>query len=597
MTTVLDLVAHLGRVTWALVWVPVLIWTVFAVPVWAILRQTSRVHPYAEYRIWQVVLVTLPVGLLGAWILPPFGSSSAISAGSEWSVIVAPAVEPMIRSSSSSGLALTWMHAVGAVTIGAGTASLIGVGHLLLDVFALIHVRTRTVQRPLADPVQPLAEQLADTVGVDRSVQVRVSSDVIVPVTIGGWDPLILLPPNLTDHPNALRLTLRHECIHLRWYDDLAHLAERLLVATFFAHPLVHQVAGQIASSRECACDASVLADENTSASDYARLLAAFADASSPKRLGALPLSETPSSLQSRLRTMRSSLHQWLSNSFSLGTALLTLGLAVTVGVVACSDGMTPSPDGDATEPLEASAEANGSDDVYIEAEEQPDCGGLEAIRDAVQYPEFARKAGIEGRVVVQFLVTEEGTVANPEITHGVHKLLDEAALTAINTLECTPGMQDGEPVKVKMALPITFKLPSDSTASPTSTSAQTDDTPTVGLDRIVFHDTNPHENDRVPSGPVFSAQTRKTLHNTISYPTLLKKAGIDGTVEVTFVLSQSGDAQDPEITKGAHQALEARALKTVQNTRFEVMDDRMLDLSGETISVQFKYEHPGTSS
>ena len=103
--------------------------------------------------------------------------------------------------------------------------------------------------------------------------------------------------------------------------------------------------------------------------------------------------------------------------------------------------------------------EEEGEDEIFVVVENQPDCGGREKLQGKVDYPSFARKAGIEGRVFVQFVVNEEGRVTNPKITRGVHKLLNQEVLEKVKTLECEPGQQRGEPVKVQMSLPVTFKL------------------------------------------------------------------------------------------------------------------------------------------
>jgi len=99
------------------------------------------------------------------------------------------------------------------------------------------------------------------------------------------------------------------------------------------------------------------------------------------------------------------------------------------------------------------------SSKIYVVVEEQPDCGGLSALQEAVVYPETARRQGIEGRVFVQFIVDENGAVGTPTVARGAHPLLDQAALEAVGRLSCTPGRQSGIPVKVKMALPVIFRL------------------------------------------------------------------------------------------------------------------------------------------
>jgi protein TonB len=61
--------------------------------------------------------------------------------------------------------------------------------------------------------------------------------------------------------------------------------------------------------------------------------------------------------------------------------------------------------------------------------------------------------------VFVQFVVDEQGRVQNPQVTRGVHKLLDQAALEAVRQMTFRPGKQRGKPVKVQMSLPVTFRL------------------------------------------------------------------------------------------------------------------------------------------
>lgn len=103
--------------------------------------------------------------------------------------------------------------------------------------------------------------------------------------------------------------------------------------------------------------------------------------------------------------------------------------------------------------------EEEEEDEIFVVVEQQPDCGGVKALQDEVTYPDFAKKAGIEGRVYVQFVVNEEGNVVQPQVTRGVHKLLNEEALRAVKQLQCEPGQQRGQSVKVRMSLPVTFRL------------------------------------------------------------------------------------------------------------------------------------------
>ena len=100
--------------------------------------------------------------------------------------------------------------------------------------------------------------------------------------------------------------------------------------------------------------------------------------------------------------------------------------------------------------------------DVYIVVEEPPELiGGLATLQQAVTYPASAKADGVEGRVMVEFVVDTDGSVANPVVVRSPDDRLSEAALSAVRQARFTPGRQKGEAVKVRFALPVSFALPS----------------------------------------------------------------------------------------------------------------------------------------
>lgn len=109
--------------------------------------------------------------------------------------------------------------------------------------------------------------------------------------------------------------------------------------------------------------------------------------------------------------------------------------------------------------PVQAQRVPHASEvEVFDVAEVQPELiGGPSSITP--EYPEFARRAGIEGRVIVQFVVDERGNVTDPVVVRSPNELLSEAALAEVQTLRFTPGQSGGRPVKVRFSLPVTFRL------------------------------------------------------------------------------------------------------------------------------------------
>lgn len=102
---------------------------------------------------------------------------------------------------------------------------------------------------------------------------------------------------------------------------------------------------------------------------------------------------------------------------------------------------------------------------IYDIVEQYPEFPGgysalTEWIDDNLKYPVEAAMDGIEGRVIVQFIVRPTGKVVDAEVVRGIAPSLDKEALRLINIMPSwIPGRQKGKAVNVRYTLPITFKL------------------------------------------------------------------------------------------------------------------------------------------
>lgn len=77
-----------------------------------------------------------------------------------------------------------------------------------------------------------------------------------------------------------------------------------------------------------------------------------------------------------------------------------------------------------------------------------------------VKYPEVSQKNGVQGRVVVKFVVEKDGSVSLAKVVKSVNKELDAEALRVVNAMpKWTPGKQNGRSVRVYYTLPVTFRL------------------------------------------------------------------------------------------------------------------------------------------
>ena len=108
------------------------------------------------------------------------------------------------------------------------------------------------------------------------------------------------------------------------------------------------------------------------------------------------------------------------------------------------------------TGPLSSSS----NEDYFVVVEEMPKLkGGMAGLQAKVEYPQMARRGGIEGRVTVQFIVNEQGNVENAKVVRGIGGGADEEALRVVRQAQFTPGMQRGRTVRVQYALSINFRL------------------------------------------------------------------------------------------------------------------------------------------
>ena len=105
------------------------------------------------------------------------------------------------------------------------------------------------------------------------------------------------------------------------------------------------------------------------------------------------------------------------------------------------------------------------ADEIFDIVEDQPTPpGGMPGfykyVARNIKYPNQARRMGIEGRVFVQFVVDKDGTLTDVKAIKGIGAGCDEEAVRILkNAPKWKPGKQRGRPVKVRMILPITFKL------------------------------------------------------------------------------------------------------------------------------------------
>jgi periplasmic protein TonB len=113
----------------------------------------------------------------------------------------------------------------------------------------------------------------------------------------------------------------------------------------------------------------------------------------------------------------------------------------------------------------EAALPEEAAEEIFTIVEEQPVPGGgfqafYQFVAENLKYPPRASRMGIEGRVFVQFVVEKDGSLTDIQVVRGIGGGCDEEAMRVISIApKWNPGKQRGRPVRVRMVLPVVFKL------------------------------------------------------------------------------------------------------------------------------------------
>ena len=201
----------------------------------------------------------------------------------------------------------------------------------------------------------------------------------------------------------------------------------------------------------------------------------------------------------------------------------------------------------------------------------------MQYLNDNIQYPDKAKNDGVEGRVIVSFIVGKEGLIKDAQVEKSVDPELDAEAIRVVSGMpRWTPGKSQGEPVDVKYSIPINFQLtqpqqeqssPFDEiipVSSPEEMEKEHDTFEISERDKKVIEDTY----DNVEIMPEFPGGVQGLLNymrETIKYPAQARQDTIQGRVLVTFVINKDGSIVEPEVVKSAHPLLDQEALKMVK--------------------------------
>jgi beta-lactamase regulating signal transducer with metallopeptidase domain len=236
--------------------------------VWLLFRVLPRQNSGTRFAVWFVALLTIAALPMSGGFA---GSVSSLSRS-----MPSAAVYPAVTIPEGWTVLLFLFWAVGAC---------LGVCRLVVGLW-----RLRQLQRgctPVASAeIDPVSRKTVDAILASVSVTIATSDQVRVPVAVGLWTRMVVLPTWACRElpPDDLRAILLHEIAHLQRGDDWTNLIQRIVRAVFFFHPAVWWIETRLSVEREMACDDAVLA-ETANPHGYATCLVSVLEKSIAHRL------------------------------------------------------------------------------------------------------------------------------------------------------------------------------------------------------------------------------------------------------------------------------------------------------------------------
>ena len=239
--------------------------------------------------------------------------------------------------------------------------------------------------------------------------------------------------------------------------------------------------------------------------------------------------------------------------------------LILTAFMVATSLGFAQE---DKTEPAK-----NDSKELFIDYEENAQFPGGEQecfkfLAANIRYPAECQKEGIQGRVIVSFVVNTDGSIEEIKTMRSPDPALSKEAERVVGMMpKWKPAMMQGKAVRSRFSLPIMFRLKADEPQKPDS--VKTDlaandvpqNAPADSDDERVYEVVE--TNAQFPGG---EKECYKWLAQNMRYPAKAQEYGIQGRVIVSFVVNRDGSIVDVKITRSPDPSLSKEAERLVKS-------------------------------
>lgn len=580
---------EIGNFSLDAIWFPLAIWTLCCGIAFIVLRNRESLNPLFHYHLRTAALLSLPFGIGAAALMnriPAWFAESNIETA--FFVVQNPIELVPSGGNSSAEFSINWMEPsllIGLTTVILGLVSLFMLGRLISSYLAL-----KSLYRNL--DITELQDVLTNEPDNNRAIKLAFHDHPLVPFTFGWKQPVIVLPKLLQHEPEKLEMALQHELTHIKRGDYLLQLALSMIESLFWFHPLIRYGNQEIDTYREISCDQEVLSRSDFSIKSYASLLYELVPLSSGAGRLSVSMAVKNSTLKKRIKTMK--YHKLHKASFRQSIAFLLLMIVGITLPIACSD--LRGPEGLSEQEIINTKIDIGESTLLVNGKEifnyrnRIDNYDLPPLSSG-----FALSAKDYGTIVfsgVEFDgATKNGTISGNKIsfeTNGLRFVIEKSSGTLI----------DGDAKLWVRHLPKKVPATWNSSVIPYSKLKEVD------FSEWPFRDTTPSKTNTEEDFFVVVEEMpklidgMKSIQSKIEYPTMARRAGIEGRVTVQFIVNESGDVENAQVVRGIGGGADEEALRVVRQAKFEPGMQRGKPVRVRyALSVNFRLEDSNYSS
>ena len=420
---------------------------------WVAARALRRVGSAAEHRVWVSVLL-LQTLLPACSTLPP-GWLSALFA---WGRTAHPSGEAQVSVVMGAGLGPGTFHLpaglLATIAIAYGAVSAYFAMRFLWQWRKLCAIRREAGELVLTGEAARDWAECAQRFGTGE-VSIAASSQIFGPLTMGLRQKLVLLPANMVAGlPGTdLRTVIAHEFAHIHRNDFPKNLIYELLSLPVSYHPLFWLTRERIMESREMVCDQ--MAAKISGRKEYARsllrlasLLVKGAPIRTPHAIGIFDANAFERRLmrltgnEKDIRGVRRLAILTACIAFGIGTCGSALALSMHVNAASAANDNNDSKTGRPARIVVSAGVMAGN-----------------IVRKVPPiYPVAAKKANIQGTVVLKAVIGKDGTMEDLDIVSGPSEL-QQSSLDAVRQWIYKPYLLNGEPIEVETQINVIYSL------------------------------------------------------------------------------------------------------------------------------------------